>query len=111
MARRRGQPLPVFDQVDQWLERVQVLDESDEKVASFLDSLDLHGPQERQMLEELARKVPLEKPDDFLLAHRRAVQALETLGRHGYRSAVLPRWIRPKWFGRFVVELVARYVV
>jgi uncharacterized membrane protein YeaQ/YmgE (transglycosylase-associated protein family) len=37
--------------------------------------------------------------------------SLETLGRHGYRSAAIPGWLRPKFFGRFVVELVARYVV
>jgi hypothetical protein len=101
----------VFDEVDQWLDRVQLVDEGDEEVAKFLDSLDLHGPQEREMLAELARKAPLARPDDFSAAHRQVAAALETLGRHGYRSAVLPRWLRPKAFGRFVVELVARYVV
>ena len=102
---------PLFDEVDDWLDRIQLVDEGDDEVAKFLDSLDLHGPQEREMLEELARKAPLAKPGEFPAAHRRAVAALETLGRHGYRSAVLPRWLRPRFFGRFVVELVARYVV
>jgi len=111
VTRRRVSPGPVFDEVDAWLDRIQLVDEDDEAVQSFLDSLDLRGPQEREMLEELARKAPLARPDDFLAAHRRAVAALETLGRHGYRSAVLPGWLRPKWFARFVVELVARYVV
>ena len=112
MPRRRGRtPGSVFDDVDQWLDRVQIVDQSDDDVAKFLDSLDLHGPQERDMLEELARNATLAKPDDFPAAHRRAVAALETLGRHGYRSAVIPGWLRPKFFGRFVVELVARYVV
>jgi hypothetical protein len=112
MRGRRGlQARSVFDDVDAWLDRVQLVDESDEEVAKFLDSLDLHGPQEREMLAELARKVPLARPDDFPAAHLRAVAALETLGRHGYRSAVPPRWLKPRFVGRFVVELVARYVV
>jgi hypothetical protein len=101
----------VFDEVDDWLDRVQLVDEGDDEVARFLDSLDLHGPQEREMVAELARKTPLAKPDEFPAAHRRATAALETLGRHGYRSAAIPRWLKPEFFGRFVVELVARYVV
>jgi hypothetical protein len=108
---RRQQGISVFDDVDAWLDRVQIVDEGDDEVAKFLDTLDLHGPQEREMLEELARKKPLAKPDEFPAAHRRAVASLETLGRHGYRSAVIPGWLRPSFFGRFVVELVARYVV
>lgn len=103
--------MSVFDQVDEWVGRVQIVDESDDAVASFLDTLDLHGPQEREMLAELAVRAPLAKPNDFWAAHRHAVASLETLGRHGYRSAVTPRWLRPKFFGRFVVELAARYVV
>jgi hypothetical protein len=101
----------VFDEVDGWLDRIQLVDEDDDEVARFLDSLDLHGPQEREMLAELARKTPLAKPDEFPAAHRRVAAALETLGRHGYRSAVIPRWLKPAFFGRFIVELVARYVV
>jgi len=111
MPRRRQQGISVFDDVDAWLDRLQIVDEGDDEVARFLDTLDLHGPQEREMLEELARKAPLAKPDEFPGAHRRAVASLETLGRHGYRSAVIPRWLKPAFFGRFVVELVARYVV
>jgi hypothetical protein len=111
MRRRRSSAGSVFDEVDTWLDRVQIVDESDEEVAKFLGSLDLRGPQEREMLSELARNTPLAKPQDFRMAHRRAAAALETLGRHGYRSAVVPRWLKPKVFGRFVVELVARYVV
>ena len=104
-------PKSVFDDVDAWLDRVQLVDEGDEEIASFLDSLDLHGPQEREMLEELARRSPVARPAELPAAHRRAVAALETLGRHGYRSAVLPRWLKPPAFFRFFVELVARYVV
>src|SRR4051812_16433840 len=106
-----GPAKSVFDDVDDWLDRVQLVDEGDEEIAKFLDSLDLHGPQEREMLEELARKAPLARPDEFTAAHRRAVTAMETLGRHGYHSAVLPRWLKPTAFFRFFVELVARYVV
>lgn len=109
--RHRAQAKPLFDEVDDWLDRLQLVDENDDEVAKFLDGLDLRGPQEREMLEELARKAPLAKPDDFPAAHRRAVTALEALGRHGYRFAVLPGWLRPKVLGRFFVELVARYVV
>lgn len=112
MPRRRAHPTgTVFDQVDDWLGRVELVDQDDDQVAKFLDTLDLHGPQEREMLAELARRSPLAKPDDFPAAHRRAVAALETLGRHGYRQAVIPGWLRPKFLGRFFVELVARYVV
>jgi len=111
VRRRHADTRSVFDEVDDWLDRLQVVDEDDDQVASFLDTLDLRGPQEREMLGELARKVPLARPDDFPAAHRRAVSALETLGRHGYRSAVVPRWLKPRFLGRFVVELVARYVV
>jgi hypothetical protein len=111
MRGRRSTTRSVFDDVDQWLDRIQLVDEDDDQVASFLDTLDLRGPQEREMLTELARKAPLARPDAFPAAHRRAVASLETLGRHGYRSAALPRWLKPRFFGRFVVELVARYVV
>ena len=112
MARGREHPAKsVFDDVDDWLDRIQLVDEGDEEIGNFLDSLDLHGPQEREMLEELARKAPVARPGDFPVAHRRAITALETLGRHGYRSAALPRWLKPPMFFRFFVELVARYVV
>lgn len=111
MGGRRSTTRSVFDDVDQWLDRIQLVDEGDDEVASFLDTLDLRGPQEREMLTELARKTPLARPEAFPAAHRRAVAALETLGRHGYRSAALPRWLKPRFFGHFVVELVARYVV
>ncbi len=78
MPRRRQQGISVFDDVDAWLDRLQIVDEGDDEVAKFLDTLDLHGPQEREMLEELARKAPLAKPDEFPAAHRRAVASLET---------------------------------
>lgn len=101
----------MFEEVDAWLDRLQLVDEDDETIARFLDSLDLRGPRERQMLAELARRSPLQKPDAFAAAHRNVVAALETLGRHGYHSPGLPRWLHPRFLPRFLVELVARYVV
>jgi hypothetical protein len=111
LMRRRTAATPVFDEVDAWLDRLQLVDEDDETIAKFLDSLDLRGPRERQMLAELARKGPLRKPDQFASTHRSVVAALETLGRHGYHAPRLPRWLRPRFLPRFLVELVARYVV
>ena len=55
----------VFDDVDDWLDRIQLVDKGDEEIGNFLDSLDLHGPQEREMLEELARKAPSRGPATF----------------------------------------------
>jgi hypothetical protein len=109
--RARAPAKPVFDEVDAWLDRLQLVDDDDETIAKFLDSLDLRGPRERELLAELARKAPLRKPEEFAAAHRTAVAALETLGRHGYHSPGLPRWLRPRFLPRFLVELVARYVV
>jgi hypothetical protein len=60
----------VFDDVDQWLDRLQLVDEGDDEVASFLDTLDLRGPQEREMLTELTRKTPLARPEAFPAAHQ-----------------------------------------
>lgn len=102
---------PVFEEVDEWLDRLQIVDEGDEAVAAFLGTLDLRGPREREMLAELARRTTLADPDGFPAAHRRAVAALESLGRHGYHSAVVPGWLRPKFVGRFLLELIARYVI
>lgn len=62
MQRRHSPGKPVSDEVDQWRDRIQLVDEGDEEVGRFLDSLDLRGPQEREMLAELARKTPLAKP-------------------------------------------------
>jgi len=51
VPRRRERPAKsVFDDVDAWLDRVQIVDESDDDVAKFLDTLDLHGPQEREKI-------------------------------------------------------------
>ena len=65
MRGRRSTTRSVFDDVDQWLDRIQLVDEGDDEVASFLDTLDLRGPQEREMLMELARKTPLARREAF----------------------------------------------
>lgn len=102
----------VFDQVDEWLDRFNVVREDDESVARFLDSLDLHGPRERELLVELARATPLADGARFQQAHTNAAGALESLGRHGFQGSVVPRRLWASRFAaRFFVELVARYVV
>lgn len=111
MSEGRLSPRTVFEEVDDWLDRIQLIDEGDEAVAAFLATLDLSGPRERELLAELARRAPLTEPERFGPAHRRAAAALESLGRHGYHSASIPRWLRPRFVARFLVELVARYVV
>ena len=44
------------------------------------------------MLTELARTATIARPERFFADHQRAVAALESLRRHGYRgSRALPR--------------------
>jgi len=97
---------------DNPLERLQLLGSDDDAISAFLDELDVRGPREREMLRELARTAPLERPDRFEADHRRVVTALESLRRHGYRgagaAAGIPLLRTPI---RFLIELVARYVV
>lgn len=97
---------------DNPLERLQLLGGDDEAIAAFLDEIDVRGPRDREMLRELARTSPLARPDRFESDHRRVLVALESLRRHGYHGAHVDRrlWILRAPV-RFVVELVARYVV
>jgi hypothetical protein len=64
------------------------------------------------MLRELARTSPLARPERFEADHRQALVAIESLRRHGHHGASagaqLPLIGTPV---RFLVELVARYVV
>lgn len=64
------------------------------------------------MLHELARTSPLARPERFDSDHRRVLVALESLRRHGHHgaraSAKLGLLRSPI---RYLVELVARYVV
>ena len=97
---------------DNPLERLQLIGGDDDAIAAFLDELDVRGPREREMLRELARTSPLARLDRFDADHRRVLVALESLRRHGYHGASagarIPFLRAPI---RFLVELVARYVV
>ena len=100
------------DEIDNPIERLRLLREDDRAISSYLDQLDLRGPREREMLAELARTRPLAHPEQFLEAHGHAVEALEALGRHGYHGSRAGSRLGPaKVVVRFLVELVARYVV
>jgi hypothetical protein len=94
-------------------ERLRLIVDDDEAVASFLESLeDVRGPRERELLRELARREPVAEPDLFPTAHRHATAALESLARHGYHSANVTRRLGPlRPVARYLIELVARYLV
>ena len=64
------------------------------------------------MLAELARTEVLAHPDRFDVDHRRALEALESLRRHGFHGSRAARRSGPfQSVVRWMVELVARYVV
>ena len=97
---------------DNPLERLQLLGSDDEAIAAFLDEIDVRGPRDREMLGELARTTPLARPDRFEDDHRRVLIAAESLRRHGHHGARAPArlgFLRTPV--RYLIELVARYVV
>jgi hypothetical protein len=97
---------------DNPLERLQLLGGDDEAIAAFLDEIDVRGPRDREMLRELARTGPLARPDRFEADHRRLLIGLESLRRHGYHGSRVASRLGPlRTPIRFLVELVARYVV
>jgi hypothetical protein len=97
---------------DNPLERLQLLGGDDAAIAAFLDEIDVRGPRDREMLRELARTSPLARPEQFEDDHRRVLIGLESLRRHGYHGANASPALGPlRTPVRFVVELVARYVV
>lgn len=101
-----------IDRVDNPIERLELLAGDDTAIASFLDELDVRSPREREMLTELARTHSVIEPARFEAAHRRAVAALETLGRHGYHGSRVGASLGPfKSLVRWAVQLVARYIV
>jgi len=109
-----ARPVPgrVDERFDNPLERLRLLAGDDDAIASFLDELDVKSPREREMLAELARPGPLAHPDRFEADHRRLIEALESLRRHGFhgsRSGSSLGPVRP--VVRWLVELVARYLV
>jgi hypothetical protein len=97
---------------DNPLERLQLLGGDDAAIAAFLDEIDVRSARDREMLRELARSSSLARPDRFEADHRRVLVGLESLRRHGHHGASagarLPLLRMPV---RFLVELVARYVV
>jgi hypothetical protein len=105
-------PHHVDEAWDNPLERLQLLAGDEDAIASFLDDIDVHSPREREMLAELARPGPLARPERFDADHRRAVEALESLRRHGhFGSRAAGRIGPPKLVVRWLIELVARYIV
>ena len=97
---------------DNPLERLQLLGGDDAAIAAFLEEIDVRGPRDREMLRELARASSLERPERFEDDHRRVLIALESLRRHGYHGANVSAAFGPlRTPVRFLVELVARYVV
>jgi hypothetical protein len=97
---------------DSPLERLQLLGGDDEAIAAFLDELDVRGPRDREMLRELARTSPLSRPERFDADHRHVLVALESLRRHGHHGARAGAELGPLRMPiRYLVELVARYVV
>lgn len=100
------------EQYDNPLERLQLLGSDDEAVAAFLDEIDVHGPRDRELLGELARTSPLARPDRFESDHRRVLVAAESLRRHGHHGASVSAKLGVlQTPARYLIELVARYVV
>ena len=100
------------EQYDSPLERLQLLGGDDAAIAAFLDEIDVRGPRDREMLRELARPAPLARPERFEADHRRVLVALESLRRHGHHGASVDEDLGPlRTPVRYLVELVARYVV
>ena len=97
---------------DNPLERLRLLSGDDDAISSFLDELDVQSPREREMLAELARTSALARPERFDADHRRAIEALESLRRHGFHGSRAASSLGPfRYVVRWLIELVARYLV
>jgi hypothetical protein len=106
------EPRTQHDAIDNPIERLELLAGDDDAISSYLDDLEVQSPREREMLSELARSRALDDPIGFPAAHRRAVAALESLGRHGYHGARSGARLGPLGVVvRYLVQLVARFVV
>lgn len=102
----------VSEEFDNPIERLGLLAGDDDAIARFLDEIDISSPREREMLGELARSTPLARPARFWDDHRRTIQALESLRRHGFHGSRVGRSLGPlRSFVRWLVELIARYLV
>jgi hypothetical protein len=97
---------------DNPIERLRLIGDDDDAVAGFLDEIDVHSSREREMLSELARTSSLARPDRFDADHRHAVEALESLRRHGFYGSRAGASLGPlRAPVRKLVELFARYIV
>jgi hypothetical protein len=102
----------VSEEYDNPIERLGLLAGDDDAIARFLDEIDISSPREREMLGELARTTPLARPARFWEDHRRTIEALESLRRHGFHGSRVGRSLGPvRSFVRWLVELIARYLV
>ena len=103
----------VGEAYDNPLERLQLLaGDDDDAITGFLDELDVRSPRERELLSELARRTQLARPERFDADHRRAIEALESLRRHGFHGSRAAAGLGPlRLVVRWAIELVARYIV
>jgi hypothetical protein len=94
------------------IEQLKLLSGDDEQIARYLDSLEVTGPRERELLTEISRTRPLALPERFPVDHRQMAEALESLARHGYRGTTAGTRLGPvRPAARWGVELIARYLV
>jgi hypothetical protein len=111
-AENPGDRAQTPDEIDNPLERLRLLSGDDDAIASFLDELEVSSPREREMLAELARRTPLARVDRFDADHRRLIEALESLRRHGFHGSRSGGSLGPlRYVVRWLVHLVARYLV
>lgn len=102
----------IREDYDSPLERLRLLGSDDDEIAAFLDELEVRSPREREMLTEIARAEPLARPERFETDHRLVIVSLESLRRHGFHGTRAgARLDRAQIVVRFLVELVARYLV
>jgi hypothetical protein len=103
---------PMGEEYDNPLERLRLLSGDDDAIARFLDELDVSVPREREMLAELARTRVLARPERFDRDHRRAIEAIESLRRHGFHGSRAAAGLGPvRLVVRWLIELIARYLV
>ncbi len=100
------------ESLDNPIERLRLLSGDDDAIASFLDELDVRSPRERVLLAELARPSAVARPESFDADHRRLIEAVESLRRHGFAGSQSGASLGPlRYIVRWLVELVARYLV
>ncbi len=105
-------PHAVSEAYDNPIERLRLIAGDDDAVAGFLDEIDVHSPREREMLSELARRSALARPERFGADHRRAIEALESLRRHGFHGSRAAAALGPgRVVARRMIQLIARYIV